>query len=425
MAENLKNKTVLVVDNGFFLCLAERLPEFFGRVMYFSPWISALPDIERADIGKGIEGVERVLSLYDHIDDVDLFVFPDLYYADYQEHLRKLGKRVWGNGRAEWMELDRWKMRQHMMKSKMPVPKTRPVKGLDKLKEILQKEKDLFVKPSMFRGVSETWHHEEWFLSEPIIEELEHKLGVRKSDVDFIVENNLGEAVEIGYDGYVVDGKYPSHSFFGYEVKDCGYIGRFAAQSELPRQIQYVNHRLAPVFAENKSRGFYSNEIRITPDGVPYLIDPTIRMPAPPGEIYIQAYENLGEILWEGAGGVLVNPEAKQSFGALAVIYSKTADEDWIAIKVEKEVRPFVKFKNHTVVDGKDYVVPLHLNLNEIGAVVGFGDSVEEAIEEVEKHAEGVKGYGLTVKTDSLKEAQSVIEQGEEAGIHFVEHATV
>ena len=36
-----------------------------------------------------------------------------------------------------------------------------------------------------------------------------------------IVEEAIDDAVEIGYDGYTIDGKYPQNAMWGIEIKDA------------------------------------------------------------------------------------------------------------------------------------------------------------------------------------------------------------
>jgi len=204
----MQGETVLVYDNGSFFELALRLARDFERVLYYLPWKAAFPRSAQALIGSGFDGVERVLDFWEAVPDVDLFVFPDTYDADLQDHLKSLGKLVWGNGASQKLELDRWYMRGLQKDLGMNFPRTRKVKGVDKLVEMMEKEKDFFVKTSTFRGDMETYHHCSYPLSKPWVDELRHWLGPRQQTVEFIVESKV-EGVEVGYDGFSVDGEYP------------------------------------------------------------------------------------------------------------------------------------------------------------------------------------------------------------------------
>ena len=40
-------------------------------------------------------------------------------------------------------------------------------------------------------------------------------------------EDDVPDAIEIGYDGFTVRGEWPDHSYWGFEIKDSAYIGKF------------------------------------------------------------------------------------------------------------------------------------------------------------------------------------------------------
>src|SRR6516165_7628848 len=102
MPENLKTKSVLIADHGLFMELAPRLAREFGEVKLFLPWMSGYPKAAPAYVGRGIKGVERVEEFWPHVPDADLVVFPDLYFADWQDVVaRRFNKPVWGHRGAE------------------------------------------------------------------------------------------------------------------------------------------------------------------------------------------------------------------------------------------------------------------------------------------------------------------------------------
>ncbi|HEV3111878.1 MAG TPA: hypothetical protein VGY99_15430 [Candidatus Binataceae bacterium] len=75
---DLSNQTVLVIDQGLYVHIAEKLAESFGRVLYYcNGWRSAFPVSERFNIGAGIDGIERIANPWEYVDGADLIVFPD------------------------------------------------------------------------------------------------------------------------------------------------------------------------------------------------------------------------------------------------------------------------------------------------------------------------------------------------------------
>src|SRR5579862_6699246 len=81
-AMDFSNQTVLVVDQGLYVHIAEKLAESFGRVLYYcNGWRAAFPLSARYNVGAGIEGVQRVSNPWEYVDAADLIVFPDTYFG--------------------------------------------------------------------------------------------------------------------------------------------------------------------------------------------------------------------------------------------------------------------------------------------------------------------------------------------------------
>lgn len=417
--DDLSSKTCFVYDNGLFVELAVRLARDFGKVYYYHPFKSAFPRLRDASVGEGLLGVERVYDLWDVADQVDLWVFPDVYDGDLQSFLRNRGDRVWGSGDAQFLELDRWKTRKLQQELGVPGPPTQKVVGVEALRKHLANRTNKWIKVSYFRGDGETWHHHTAFVSEVYLDELVKRYGPLGHQVEFIVEDNV-EGVEIGYDGWTIDGEFPESSLFGIEVKDLGYIGRVLPYSKLPRQIRDVNRAFSPILKEGRCRSFVSFEMRVGPAGDPVMIDPCMRCGSPPTEIWMEMFENLSQVIWEGAAGNMVVPEPIAEWACIAMIHSPWAVHNWTPIAIPNEVRKWVKLRNLTRVDGRDYFVPQPgIELPEIGAVVGLGNSMKEAIAHLDSVAKQVDGYNITIHKDALEKAQESIKEAEKVGIKF------
>jgi hypothetical protein len=72
-----------------------------------------------------------------------------------------------------------------------------------------------------------------------------------------------------------------------------------------------------------------------------------------------------------------------------------------------------------SVIDGILYHVPVGGEMPEIGAVVAYADSIDEAKRLVRERAEIIKGYQLVIHTDALDSAEEEIEQAASFGIEF------
>ncbi len=401
----LSDKIACVVDNGLFTELAVTLAKSFRHVYYLGSWVTAFPRSNAMTIGEGLPNVSRINEVWSVLDSVDLFVFPDIYHGTLQRYLRGLGKRVWGSGIAESLEYKRGQSKQWLADVGLPVGEHQVVKGLNDLRRYLQRHEDVYVKSST-RGDMETFNAKSYDLIEPRLDELEHILGAKKFDYEFIVEQPIEAAAEVGYDGFTVDGEFPKTSLFGVEAKDTGYVGKVTAYSKMPRPLAYVNNQLSGLFAELNYRGFWSSEVRVgKEDGVAYLTDPCCRMASPPGELYLYLIENMADVIWDGADGELSEPAFKYEYAAQLILKSDWAQYGWQPLEFPDELREHVKIHYLTIKNGRSYFVPQQIPIPEIGAVVAGGDTQEEAIAKCIEIAEQVKGYDVKFEASALEKA--------------------
>ncbi len=414
---DFSNLTALVIDQGLYVHIAEKLAESFGRVLYHcNGWRSAFPVSERFNIGAGLDGIERVANPWEHVDDADLIVFPDTYFGGEQEYLRRQGKRVWGSGHAEMLELHRDELKTVMNGVGLPVGGYEIVTGIDALREYLKENPGVYVKGNVFRGDIETFRNKNWVVTQPLLDDLANRLGPRQSEVVFVVEDPI-EGVEAGYDGACIDGRFPAVATFGYEAKDAGYVGKVVDYEDLPAALREVNARLAPALAALGCRSFFSTEVRIGKNREPYLMDPALRAGSPPSEAYIELFSNWDEVIWAGADGEVADLKARAGYAAEIILRSEWAREHFLALDLPASVRPFIKIHGHCRIGGRDYAAPL--GIREIGAAIGWGDSLEEAVGAALEHAEAVEGLELEFDRNALSAAMESIEQGREFGVEW------
>lgn len=154
-------------------------------------------------------------------------------------------------------------------------------------------------------------------------------------------------------------------------------------------------------------------------NGKPFWSSNCGRCPSPPNELYQTMIENLGEIMWYGSEGTLIEPIYKAKYGIEVLIHSDWASENWQAIYFPEEIREWVKLRNACKIGDTYYIVPQSDGLPEIGAVVAIGDSIEECIKKVKEYAEQVEGYRLDIKIGSIENMKQVIEKSKKLGIVF------
>ena len=341
------------------MSLAERLVGQFGKVGYFCPWESGFPDARELIIGSGLKGITREKHFWPVLNDYDLFIFPDCWFGDLQEYLRSINKRVWGGGSKSSLELARWKTKELVAKVGLPETDSEQIHGLENLRVYLKQNKNVFVKISALRGLGETFASDDYGQSQGQLDDLRAKYGDLMDVVDFIVEKKIPDAKEVGCDGFCIDGEFPDNAFVGYEIKDQAYLGKLVDYDELPDEVREVNTKLS--YHMDGYRQFWSTELR---NGK--LIDVTARHASPAGETFVQAFENIAEILWFGAEGKLVHARSSAKFAAQVIICSEWAEEHCLRLFFPEEIRPFVKIYNHCVINGIDCCIPQHCQ-NETG----------------------------------------------------------
>jgi hypothetical protein len=412
----------MFVDHGLFISQALRLAQDFKKVYVYTPWETAFPRLT-SQVGLGYDELELVDSIFGPwFDSIDVFVFPDINSGHLQQYLVDQGKAVWGCRLGECLELEREGCKEILKALDLPVGKYTHIKGMENLRTFLQEHdgQKHWVKINKWRGTFETFCCEHYKDIEPKLDEVDHKLGPLKYVIEFTVEEDLPDKVEVGTDGFVIDGKQPSQLMAGIEVKDLCYVGKFLKYNDLPEPVRRFNDRMEPVFAAYGYRGWMSSEVRIGKDHVGHMIDGCMRSPSPPNELWQLVYSNFSEIIYYGAHGIMVDPEPTAKYGAEVLIHSSWASGNWQPVNIEPEVREFVKLRNSMKINGREYISPMGDGLPEIGAVVGLSnESIEDAIEEAFKNAEGVSGYYLDIPKASTETALEQIAKLDELGLNY------
>ena len=417
MKNKFADKTVLVVSHGLFLSVAVRLARDFKKVYTWMPGREvSYPKINLGMMGYGM-GVERVDNVFGpHFNEIDLFVFPDIGFGELQVYLESIGKRVWGSRNGEELEIYRGVCKRLMEEKGLPVQPWKAISGMAALRAHLEANPEQHVKIDRWRGNFETFFSERYDLVQPKLDEIAHGMGIFQELAEFLVEDDLPDRVEVGLDCYCIDGMFPSSTLCGIEVKDLGYIAEFKKWGDIPEPIRRWNEAMAPILATYGYRGFLSTEVRIGEDHEPYMIDACCRAGSPPSELYQEFYTNFSEIIWEGADGVLVDPVPIGKFGVQVVLKSNWAENHWQPVHVPPKYRDRVKLFNSVEIDGALYVVPQDEEMREIGSVIGWGDTLTEAIEMVDEVGKSISGYGIKwgmgPVEDATEEMQTINDLG-------------
>ena len=438
MRQSYKTKSVCVVDQRLFPEFAVKLAPHFGKVFYHSQWKSAFPSIRSRIVGYGLNGIERINHIWDRKDDVDLWVFPDVCCGDDQLELESQGRRVFGSRFGDDFENYRSKSRERLKKLGVAIGPYEVIPGIAKLRAFLKENENWWVKTDIVRGDFETFHSPNYATIEPFLNWLENHLGAAGKVLDFLVEQGIDEedgspVIEAGYDGYCINGEWPTTSMVGIEVKNKGYVGMVQRFEDLPPAISDLNNRIAKDLRGYHYENFFSSELRITNtkhslakgqpviDGkyVSFSIDPCCRAGSPPSEVYMNTYTNLPDIFWYGAEGVCIDAEFDDPWAGEVMLSSAFADKNWVNINFPEKLRDNVKLRNVCMIDGKYYAAPEHTGAPEIGAIVATGKSLDDVREKLKEIAKQVQAYNVEIPVEALDQAEEEFAKLAEMGITF------
>jgi len=396
----LKSKVVAVVDNGLFSEAARTLSRSFGKTYYTSPWIADFPSSSKTELGEGFPEYERVKDIWDIIDEVDLFVFPDLHNGPLQEYLVNQGKRVWGARMGEELETARSDAKEYFTTLGIPQGKY----------EVIQ--------ISLTRNDTETFSVCGYEGSKNRLDKFEAELGPAAEAMEFVVEDDQPDTLDIAIDTYTVDGKWPRKACLGTEKKDEGYICVVQDWAKLPLGLTDIYEKLAPTLEKYEYRNVISLESRMD-EKTTYLADPCCRFGSPPSELQLNLISNLAEIMWEGADGKIVEPQFAGKHGAQFIIESKWSITNPLLVEFPPEYREKIKLRYATMFGDQLWIMPQNSDTPSFGSIVTVGDSLDACFEEAKEIAHQIKGIGIECLVGSVDGLKKNLEQFKLWGVNF------
>ena len=418
-------RTFLVCDSGgLYTSLCERLAkEPDTHVLYFCDFKSyhAYPESYKRNLGQGIPNVTRLDNFEDGKYIADVIVFPDVQQSAFAQDLKDNGFRVWGSCNTGELENNRKLFKDKIEEWGLPIGEYAVVKGIDNLLGYLDKQKDIetnpkFVKVSESRGDMETHKVDDKFNYHSFFEKQKFQMGLNGRTRDFIIESML-EGQEYGIDSYVVNGKFPLTICAGYELKDVGYAGLMMLEADLPKGMRLINEKLQ--FHTQEVSTFLSTEVRVA-KGKHYFTDPTMRAPCPPIECMYANYENLVDIIYNGANDVLVEPIFKKKYVCQIILKSSESTDRDLRIRFDQKYKDNIFFYNYYVENGDYFTVPIGVAGHDIVcSVVGLGDNFQEAMEMCLEIAKTIKTDGICFNEHCFDELDKTIAEGESNGIEI------
>ena len=414
---NIKQKSCLIADNGVFFGLAQRLSRDFGEVYYYTDWAEEFPTIDQVMIGAGFDNIIPIKDFFSVTP--DLYIFPNSNNAHLQNILIKSGCKVFGSRFGDQLEQNRWFGLTETKKDGLPVPQVYKLVGCDNLIKFLKDKTDKWIKISYYRGEGETWHYTNYTECEDYLNKLKNDLGAVNKVFEFLVFDPINAEIETGFDGIFIDDAFLNIVSMGYEIKDCAYVAKYLNYNDLPPIVKVVGDKITPSLSQFGYRNMFSTEERIPSNGTPFFTDWTCRFGSPSNELFIENITNLGEAIWNGAQGIKTILKCEYAYGVQAHIYSEYACHNWTNISYPKEIERFVTLRNCCKIEDKIYIIPQPYEYPEIGTVLGFGNTLQEAIDMCKINAEQIKGFQVEIKLDSIEKGIEQIQKGEKYGITF------
>lgn len=413
-----------VIDYGSFQDLADALADYYGEVSYYSPCEAEFEDVKQCVIGKGLSRVKRVDEPLDpdFLKSQDLFIFPDIGYGGLQRYLRSIGKKVWGSMGGSELELYRDKFLKTIESLGLETTKWVKIVGLTNLAEHLKAVEDKWIKVNRYRNNMETWHHLDYLHSQDKLTSLWAEFGGEADEVVFVVQDPIkGDddepVMEIGYDGWSVDGDFPECSFAGYEKKNELYLGSLRDYNKLPKEVRYINNEFSHILAGYEYRNFFATEIRVKGKKA-YFIDPTMRMAGQTMEHILESCTNLGKVVWRGAHGELVKPEFSHQYAAEATLHFEAHSGGWKTMAVPKKIERWVKLYHYFARGDNTYRFPPHKS-DEVGVVIGLGNSIRASYDHLQENFSHLKQENVSIQVAGFVDLLKEIQEAEDHGMEF------
>lgn len=388
----MSKKTFLVIDKGLYPHISEALSdEGKNRVLYATPWETKDPHFRDFVVGKGFGHLEKVMYPEDYYEKADSIIFWDVSGNALCNFLRKIypNKSIVGAGLGERLENDRVLLKEWCKELGLPVSNYVVVKGVTALREHLKKNKDKYVKVNVWRGDLESFHSPDYDSIEQVIDEMAVKLGSDKEEFDFIVDDTIKDALEIGADTFFNGTEFIRPMFAGIEKHKNLYVAK--VMDEIPILGETLN-AFTPLLSKMNYRGPLSTEELVKSKTEHYWIDACMRLPNPLSALYPVMIENWSEFIYEIGLGHYVEPEIKHKCVGAFGLSSLAAKESYVKVNIKEGYEDKVRYQMVTGRGEKNYAVP---GWEVVAILVAGGNTVDEVLEGLKEAAEGVDAHFL------------------------------
>lgn len=410
--------TITLVDSGLFTELAVRLAREIAHVRSYVPWEEEFPTVNDRMMGSGLKSVEWIEDPYldDIFETTDAYVFPDIFRAGDQQLLRRAGKPVFGSNIGDSLETRRIWFRNVQQELGMPVAEAAVVVGWTQLADYLKaNDERCFIKTtSKVRGTFETHEFHGWDQEQYWLWDLRVKLGCAAELIMFLIEKPIYSPFETGLDTICIDGQVPKTPMQGIEIKGKLMLSSAQVNSPTPKPLDDALSLLAPILKRTGYRNFLSAEFRQD-----ILTDFCARAPNPGLGCEMEMIKNIGEMVFRGAHGELVEPEFEAEYGIQVAVFHDHDKELPKQFPIDPEVRRWIKLMEFCQVGELYQIIPRPPHGEKIGWLIGIGNTVQKAADHVQDVADQFKNYPFDIKIDALPEAIKQAEAMEKQGMEF------
>jgi hypothetical protein len=388
-----KKPSILIIDNGQYTYAAKALSDYFD-VIYFNLWQSPAPFISAEELGTGIKGVKKVLEWQPYKNKVDLVLFTGLYFRGEANDLIEDGIKIWNSGNMEAFERDRGLFLDTLEDAGLPVPKTERCQGLSALKKEIGDRKEVWVKVSEYRGLTETFKHPDKRFSEAKFNYLERVFGIHKEKPMFFVQDPI-KGFEYGLDTIVVNCELNENCLVGVEGKDSFWFGAFDKFENIPNPLKDCHTKFLNEVKKTDAKNYTGNlstEVRVTDDNTHYFVDITLRLPMPPSASMFYVFENLPEVILESTKGKNVPLKSRFKYVMECVITTDITDCA-NAIYFDDKFKEQIFLSGYSVQEGFTYKEPpeqLYGYAQYVGSVVGGGNTMQEAYDKLKEVCDNI-----------------------------------
>ena len=141
--------------------------------------------------------------------------------------------------------------------------------------------------------------------------------------------------------------------------------------------------------------------------------------PSPPFEAELEIYENFGEMLWHGAAGGIVPVKIAAQCAVICRISHDGEPDAWRALELPEDERQWFKLYDAYKKDGIYYICPKQKGAKRIGAVVGIGNTIEDAVAHCHENLELIDAQPISSEWDSLADALKALQAADEQDVEI------